>query len=337
MGNQAKPPRSFNTIRNSQSKVRAKRYRQSRVVLLLMGAVILLIALSLLVLGVCALVDALTSAPAEPQTPGTPPAVAVKYDKKLPLDTTQIYKGELILVNNTHKYQFPTSITWANVSKQQSKTEEGLPFYDYGENEALVMEQTAFDAFELMMRKYYEASASGDELVLLADAYRDQPAQEFLYNNGSSTTKPGHSDHHTGYCIALKDSNGNGLSADHWIMEYCYKYGFIMRYPDAKQAQTGVSGYQYCLRYVGVGHATYMKEHNLCLEEYIDLLQTKKQSDPLRITINGKQAYEVYYVQKSGTGELTTINVPSNYSYRVSGDNDNGFIVTVDLSSPKSE
>ena len=43
-------------------------------------------------------------------------------------------------------------------------------------------------------------------------------------------------------------------------------------------------------------------------------------------------AYEIYYVPM--TGDSTTVSVPKNYKYTISGDNVGGFIVTVDLNSP---
>ena len=51
MGNKATQPRSFNTIRRSQTKVRAQRRKTQRIVLLAMFATVALILVALLVLG----------------------------------------------------------------------------------------------------------------------------------------------------------------------------------------------------------------------------------------------------------------------------------------------
>ena len=51
MGNKATQPRSFNTIRRSQTKVRAQRRKTQRIVLLAMFATVALILVSLLALG----------------------------------------------------------------------------------------------------------------------------------------------------------------------------------------------------------------------------------------------------------------------------------------------
>ena len=105
----------------------------------------------------------------------------------------------------------------------------------------------------------------------------------------------------------------------------------MVRYPDSKAAITGVDGYEYCFRYVGVPHAYYIHENNYCLEEYVELIKNTYTPDKtLKITTSDGGLYEVYYVA-AGSEELTVLKVPANYSYTVSGDNIGGFIVTVNL------
>ena len=52
-----------------------------------------------------------------------------------------------------------------------------------------------------------------------------------------------------------------------WLEENAHKYGFILRYPEGKEALTGHTANRSTYRYVGVNVATTMKEQNLCLEE----------------------------------------------------------------------
>ncbi len=348
MGNQAKQPRSFNTIRHSQTQVRAKRRRQERVVLLAILAVIALILLSLLIFGVCAIADVIASnMPPADTGSGTPngnqnptsPSVAVLYNEQVTRTVSDTYYGELVLVNKDHKYQFPANLLLTDIEEERSKI-NGSNFYQINTdilqstNRPRVeeMEAKAFEAFEAMMQKHYEIS-DGDTSVRIRDAYRTLLAQE------SFSQEPGYSDHHTGYCVALDYANTKQpLESSHWILKNCYKYGFIVRYPDTKSEITGIDkGYEYCLRYVGVAHATYITNSGLCMEEYIELLRNNYSADNhLKITGADNNSYEVYYVPASSTGELTTITVPSNYEYTISGDNNGGFIVTVNLSAPKA-
>ena len=57
-----------------------------------------------------------------------------------------------------------------------------------------------------------------------------------------------------------------------WLKNNCYKFGFILRYPEDKTDITGISFEPWHFRYVGRYHATRMHELGLCLEEYWDYL-----------------------------------------------------------------
>ena len=113
---------------------------------------------------------------------------------------------------------------------------------------------------------------------------------------------------------------------------HCAEYGFIIRYEASKSALTGIVDEPYHFRYVGVSHATYMTANNLCLEEYLELLRNSHSYDktPLEFSAGDKD-YLVYYVEATADASFTSIPVPpaSEGTYTISGDNMNGFIVTV--------
>ena len=192
--------------------------------------------------------------------------------------------------------------------------------------------QTAIEALNNLVSDFYDAS--GHEDLIIVDAYRSYEDQA---NSSTSSTPAGFSDHHTGYCLSLRTGSGGYLDVDsHWIYLNSHKYGYVVSYPDDKSDITGVSGYEYCFRYVGVPHATYMSANDLCLEEYVSLLATDYAGEE-HLQIKGADGndYEVYYVAAAAT-DLTTIKVPSNYEYTLSGDNMSGFIVTVNLDAPRA-
>ncbi len=58
-----------------------------------------------------------------------------------------------------------------------------------------------------------------------------------------------------------------------WLLANCADYGFILRYPEGRTADTGINFEPWHYRYVGVEHAQYITEHNLILEEYVALYQ----------------------------------------------------------------
>ena len=326
MGNKATPPRSFNTIRRSQTKARAQRRRNQAVVLLAALATVALILLSLLVLGGFAIANAIINAnpPAQNQTP---PPTATTNEIQF-IQTTKsadaVHEGVLILVNNQNEYRFPKYDTdLISIYDNMSKTSQGTEIY-HPVYQNFKINKQAFSALDAMMVQNYEMTG---DVIRIADAYRTWEDQE------GKNALPGYSDHHTGYCIAIRhhDLEGTPIEKNHWIYQNCYKYGFVVRYPEGKGSITGVSDYTFCLRYVGIPHATYMYQNNLCMEEYLDLLKNSFSSAATRLTISAADGfdYDVYYVAASGS-DVTTIDVPtSNFEYTVSGDNRRGFIVTV--------
>ena len=325
MGKRTTPPRSFNTIRQTQCEVRAKRKRTSRIVLLALCAILALLMVAGIVTLICSIADLIGNGNGNKGNNSGD----VEYQQFTKTESGIAY-GELILINKDHKYTFPTTATSALVNLRDELAELDESVYSFSKSGKYLLNKTAADAFNQMMLSYYEWSEGEDDIVVTT-TYRDYEEQEGLNNrNPNTSTKPGYSDHHSGYCIAIK-----AVSTTHWIYENCHKYGFVVRYPDDKSDITGVEDYVECLRYVGVAHATYMKDNDLCLEEYVELLSKEHVFGEEHLSFTGADdnKYEIYYIPLSGD-EITTVDVPSNYSYTLSGDNNGGFIVTVNLSAP---
>ena len=325
MGNKATQPRSFNTIRRSQTKVRAKRRQTQRVLLLAMFATVALILVSLLVLGGFAIANAIIDArPNTPNNDNTPPQpVGIITFVQTTKSAVDVLSGDLVLVNKKTEYKFPDAAQkdLVRIYDYRAKTEDGKFYYSLVDQQ-YKLQTNAIDPLNAMMLKSYEVTG---DIIRITDAYRTRQAQE------GKDTDPGFSDHHTGYCFSIRYENGDHIESDHWIYLNAHKYGFVVRYPEGKEDFTEVSGYTYCLRYVGVAHATYMYENDLCMEEYLDLLKESYSSAANRLTIAAADGfeYDVYYVAASGE-EVTTIDVPtSNFEPTVSGDNRGGFIVTM--------
>ena len=326
MGNKATQPRSFNTIRRSQTKVRAQRRRTQRIVLLAMFATVALILVALLVFGGFAIVHAIidatsTTPPSNDNTPPQPIGTILFVQTTKSVADTSV--GDLVLVNTDNKYTFPEAAekSLVRIYDYRIKTADGKFCYNLVEQQ-YKLQTSAIDALNAMMLKNNEVTG---DIIKITDAYRTLKAQE------GKDIAPGYSDHHTGYCFSIRYDNGDHLEADHWIYQNAHKYGFIVRYPEGKENYTGVSGYTYCLRYVGVAHATYMYQNNLCMEEYLDLLKNSYSTAATRLSISAADGsdYDVYYV-KASDSDITTIDVPtSDFTYTISGDNRGGFIVTV--------
>ena len=90
----------------------------------------------------------------------------------------------------------------------------------------------------------------------------------------------GASEHQTGLAIDMStvDSlNESNTQVAAQVQALAPKYGFVLRFPDGKTSSTGVNYEDWHYRYVGVESAKYMTEHNLTLEEYINLLKENNQ------------------------------------------------------------
>ena len=92
------------------------------------------------------------------------------------------------------------------------------------------------------------------------------------------TMPAGGSEHQTGLCCDITDryyeiKNASLENTDmfKYMSANCEKFGFILRFPKDKGEITGVMYEPFHFRYVGVEAATYIKENNLCLEEFVAL------------------------------------------------------------------
>jgi D-alanyl-D-alanine carboxypeptidase len=125
-----------------------------------------------------------------------------------------------------------------------------------------------------------DASAEGLD-IYIASGYRSYYYQQNVYNNYCQTdpsevvdtysARAGYSEHQSGYAFDLNsiDDSFADTAEGQWVAENCYKYGFIVRFPEGKEDITGYQYESWHLRYVGVDVATYIYENNLCLEEYL--------------------------------------------------------------------
>ena len=151
-----------------------------------------------------------------------------------------------------------------------------------------------------------DSSCKDDLLQMLADcrnagydaritsAYRRHQTQIDLYNKkvwyyldlgyteenarkkaGTIIAVPGTSEHELGLALDLVDSSHwvldesqENTPAQKWLMEHCWEYGFVLRYPNGKSEATGIIYEPWHYRYVGKEFAQELKDSGLCIEEY---------------------------------------------------------------------
>ncbi len=118
----------------------------------------------------------------------------------------------------------------------------------------------------------------------------DQRQSEYMANGQSSEEAlaeaqkwvaiPGTSEHQLGLSVDISSTEQDPGAVWYWLNTEAYKYGFIQRYPDAKEEITGISTEPWHYRYVGKAVAKVMYEENLCLEEYLEKYgQTNAEAD----------------------------------------------------------
>ena len=106
--------------------------------------------------------------------------------------------------------------------------------------------------------------------------YSEEEAREETARN---VAIPGTSEHEAGLAVDIVYSEMQALDeyqADNetqqWLMEHCWEYGFILRYPEDKTEITGITYEPWHYRYVGKKAAAFIRDNNLCLEEYLDYM-----------------------------------------------------------------
>ncbi|MCD8358213.1 MAG: D-alanyl-D-alanine carboxypeptidase family protein [Oscillospiraceae bacterium] len=151
------------------------------------------------------------------------------------------------------------------------------------------LEGQQFDARIIEALTDFVAAARAEGLsVYLSSGYRDYATQSYLYERkvseygaeraASIVAVPGTSEHQTGLACditdqyyALKTTALEETALYQWMSQHCQEYGFIVRYPSGKEDITGIIYEPWHFRYVGTEAASYIMEHDLCLEEFLTL------------------------------------------------------------------
>ncbi len=270
------------------------------------------------------------------------------------VDNRLVGAGDLILVNYQYPYAAADTVAVVDVYGNRNA------FYQVS-NTSIALTQSALDAMNKMTEGFYRVTSSND--MMIVSGYRNVQSQRDIYNDRVATqgeemaalyvATPGYSEHHTGLAMDLSFYMDDGTSVnieqyEHgpWLNENCTDYGFVLRYPQDKVDITKI-GYEFWhYRYVGVPHAQIMVDKNQCLEEYIDYIKEYTPSTKLLWVQDGGQLTDVsvsalpssgtlvYYVPADKESSTTEIRIPRGNLFentRISGNNVDGFIVTVPI------
>ena len=275
-----------------------------------------------------------SASPIVSENPDTPDPVETPETPKfeiLDMAEADIGRGDLILVNPQHEFTIPEDT--GNVLINDYKSASSLLF-----DKDAVLPQKTIEAINRMLDDF--KAETGLSNVIIYSAFRSLAKQQqifddrvAMYGSREEANKwaalPGFSEHHTGLAVdfaiyvdqVINTFKGEGAYA--WITENAHKYGFFLRYKAEKTDITGTAYEPWHYRYVGVPHAYFIERRGYCYEEYMEYLMNFKYDG---FHLNGYydgDMYEIYYVRG------TQVPVPTDREYTISGNNIDGFIVTI--------
>ncbi len=119
--------------------------------------------------------------------------------------------------------------------------------------------------------------------LMVNSSYRSYKDQDEIYKSfktvslqyaDSYAARPGFSEHQTGLALDItslehKSQKEFKESVEYkWLKDNCYKYGFILRYPENKEHITGYNTESWHFRYVGNEAAKIIHDENITFDEY---------------------------------------------------------------------
>ncbi|QHQ62387.1 D-alanyl-D-alanine carboxypeptidase family protein [Anaerocolumna sedimenticola] len=250
--------------------------------------------------------------------------------RTLNFDTLNIYNGNLILVNKEHP-----------ITRRDNKYAASLVSVDSRHPEILLDYIAAKELSQLINH------LNADNEILPVSGYRTLSVQKQIYSdsvdeNGVEFTEkyvalPNRSEHQTGLAIDLAENNGeydfirpyfpySGICMQ--FRKKAIHYGFIERYPKGKEGITGIAHEPWHFRYVGYPHSEIMSLKNLTLEEYIKYIKNFPYKGKHLKFFNYEFTYEIFYCSLAFI-QQNPLTLPANTPYQISGNNIDGFIITL--------
>lgn len=334
--------------------LRPTRYRKFSV----NPAVVIMILVFALLIGICVLFSLRGDEPASipentADTTAQSPQIKdensslVIFDgfEEITVPTSDFHKGYLILVNYAYAHVLPEDNDICSVFDYKTKS------YKVS-NTTTQMSKAVTEKFNILMDDFYANSGCRD--VMVVSGYRSVEDQERIYQDRVETdgaeeaakyvAVPGYSEHHTGLAMDLTVYLPDGTShylldyaPAQWFRDHAHEYGFILRYPEDKAEITKISYESWHYRYVGAPHSVIITDKGMCLEEYVEYLRGFEYGKQYLAYTSGTvseidtfpaDADAVIYRIGASSGETTKLCVPEGWSYTLSGDNVDGFIIT---------
>lgn len=232
---------------------------------------------------------------------------------------SNLYSGSLLILDENNRFSGNPSLVNMQNRTDRPKTEVGGNTYSIlKENrDTFMATDAAAAALNKMLGAFYKVIK--DDNIIISTSYDSSKSetQDAIYSSGEAFEFKYFHD----YATNSSDKRSiYGVTTYSWIYTNAHKYGFVA----VGASEPNV------FRYVGVVHSTAMNQHELSFDEYMTKLKTATPAEPIAVTVSGS-SYAIYYLAKDA--EHT---VPTAYEYTVSGNNVDGYIITVNLSKKVS-
>ncbi|MCR5717487.1 MAG: hypothetical protein K6F80_00430 [Oscillospiraceae bacterium] len=275
--------------------------------------------------------DELVSEPPDGITATAAPAETVSAYQTVSRSKEDITRGSLVLANKKHPIEYDTEAIEAGTSKDISFVTiksildtHASPKPYTAKDWEVGLDRTAALAMDAWFSDFYKAKDNSNIRII----------------GGYNPSEDVNNDYYAGRTLVIgifEESGSNYYSPydDYaWLDEHSAEYGFIVRYPEGKDSYFDddiTTHREATFRYVGIAPATYIKENELCLEEFLEVIKNYTVDEMLNVS-SGAAEYGMYYVPVGSSVGETSFSVPAEaISYEISGNNMDGFIITAAL------
>ncbi len=232
------------------------------------------------------------------------------------IPSSQLASGMLALIDEAHPADTTANSNFIALADEKNE------FYTLRSDD-LLLTSSAAQALNAMMADYNNATGLSDFIVYnTTQAYtgEDSVCPDYFPESITGNTVD----------LAVQGMNRvleyDGKDEEAWIIENCASYGFIVRYPEGKEASHGKNPCVWHLRYVGKVHSAVMAQNNLCFEEYLNWIKSYTFDSAPLVTQSDGVTYEIYYAPSMG--DTTAVRVPVSGNYSISGNSTDGYIIT---------
>ena len=230
----------------------------------------------------------------------------------------KLYSGNLLALNHANRYNGDPQVFSMQECETRPKTDNNTNAYTVSNKTTTFATQETIDAFNKLVKDFY-AKTKNDNIKVVK-AYNPDAAdtQDALFSAGTTLQLE--------YFVVDEAGNASGSevfssTGDYaWVYNNAAKYGFVNVTVDGKASAI--------FRFVGIEHATAMVSRKLSVDAYIEWLKANTSPEAPLASKSGNRNYAIYYIAANGNHV-----VPAKYEYTVSGNNTDGFIITVKLPS----